>query len=151
MAWVWSMAHSMAYPLTYVNFVVFASVKIHTIKKESSLKLNTWTNKGWHEVTYTNTATKKKTMKRGGLFKKRFHYKLYITLINFYGWPWCDAMRKLMFSKSMFFLFLWQLVQVLLWFKIRPSGTFFFFFNFSPISDWGYQKVSLVECCYKTF
>ena len=33
--------------------------------------------------------------------------------INFSGWPWCDAMRKLMFSNSMFCLFLWQLVQVI--------------------------------------
>ena len=40
-------------------------------KKESSVKFNTWTNKGWHEVTDTNTTRKKKTIKRGGLFKKK--------------------------------------------------------------------------------
>ena len=166
MAWVWSMAHSMAYPLTYLNFVVFASVnrkklllkkkpkKPHhccfhwwqkcSIKPKLShftlthdLKRKAVWNSTYEQIKvdmkwHTQTLLEKKTIKRGGLFKKRFHYT-----------PWCDAMRKLMFSKSMFCLFLWQLLQVLLWFKIRPSGTFFLFsFNFSPISDWGYQKVS---------
>ena len=109
-------------------------------KKESSLKFNTWTNKGWHEVTYTNTTKEKKQLKEEDYLKKgsTTHCTSYI---NFSGRHWCDAMRKLMFSKSTFCLFLWQLVQVLLWFQIRPSGTFFK--NFSPISDWGYQKDSV--------
>ena len=99
----------------------------------------------WHTQTLLG---KKKQSKEEDYLKKgsTTHCTSYINNNNYYfsGWPWCYAMRKLMFSKSMFCLFLWQLVQVLLWFKIRPSGTFLFFiFNFSPISDWGYQKVSL--------
>ena len=40
-------------------------------------------------------------------------------------------MRKLMFTNSMFCLFLRQPVQVFLWLRIRPSGTLFL--NFSHI------------------
>ena len=88
----------------------------------------------WHTQTLLG---KKKQSKEEDYLKKgsTTHCTSYINNNNYYfsGWPWCYAMRKLMFSKSMFCLFLWQLVQVLLWFKIRPSGTFFFFRFFTCI------------------
>ena len=79
----------------------------------------------WHTQTLLGKKKKKNNQKRRTFLKKgsTTHCTSYI---NFSGWPWCDATTKLMFSKSMFCLFLWQLVQVFLWLKIRLSSTFFF-------------------------
>ena len=62
----------------------------------SSLKFSTWTNKGWHKWhTLTLLRKKKKQSKEEDYLKKGSTTVHCTSYINFSGWPWCDAMRKL--------------------------------------------------------
>ena len=111
-------------------------------------------NKLRHEVTHANISRKKKKQSKEEGYLKKGSITHCTSYIDFSGWPLCDIMRKLMFTNSMFCLFLWQLVQVFLWLRIRPSGTFFFF-NFSPIrlgssksvTCWMLPQMILISWC----